>query len=42
VQIVDAQGNRSRFDFEDMRENVGLKDSLFHFEIPRGVELVSG
>lgn len=42
VQIVDAQGNRSRFDFEDIKENVGLKDSLFRFEIPRGVELVSG
>jgi outer membrane lipoprotein-sorting protein len=32
----------SRFDFDDIRENVGLKDRLFRFEIPRGVEVVSG
>ena len=25
-----------------IRENVGLKDRLFRFEIPRGVEVVSG
>lgn len=42
VQIVDAQGNRSRFDFDEIKDNVGLKDSLFHFQIPRGVDLVSG
>ncbi len=42
VQLLDAQGNRSRFDFEDIRENRGLKDSLFRFQIPRGVELVTG
>ncbi len=42
VQTIDAQGNQSRFDFEEMKENVGLKDSLFHFQIPRGVEVVTG
>ena len=30
------------FEFDDIRENVGLKDRLFRFEIPRGVEVVSG
>lgn len=42
IQVFDAQGNLSRFDFDDIRENVGLKDRLFRFEIPRGVEVVSG
>lgn len=42
IQVFDAQGNVSRFDFDDIRENVGLKDRLFRFEIPRGVEVVSG
>lgn len=42
IEILDAQGNRSRFEFQDMKENVGLPDSLFHFQIPRGVEVVSG
>lgn len=42
VQMVDAQGNRSRFDFEDIKENVGLQDRLFRFEIPAGVEVVEG
>jgi outer membrane lipoprotein carrier protein len=42
IEIMDAQGNRSRFDFQDIKENVGLPDSLFHFDIPHGVEVVSG
>jgi len=42
IEIFDAQGNRSRFDFEDVRENTGVPDRLFHFDIPRGVEVVSG
>jgi len=42
IHVFDAQGNLSRFDFADMRENVGLKDRLFRFEIPRGVEVVTG
>src|SRR5437899_2309244 len=42
IHVFDAQGNLSRFDFADIRENVGLKDRLFRFEIPRGVEVVSG
>ena len=42
IEIMDAQGNRSRFDFDDVRENVGLKDTLFHFEDPAGVEVIAG
>jgi outer membrane lipoprotein carrier protein len=42
IEILDPQGNRSRFDFQDLRENVGLPDRLFHFDIPRGVEVVTG
>jgi outer membrane lipoprotein carrier protein len=42
IEILDPQGNRSRFDFQDLRENVGLPDRLFHFEVPRGVEVVTG
>jgi outer membrane lipoprotein carrier protein len=42
IQVFDAQGNVSRFDFDDIRENVGLKDRLFRFDIPNGVEVVSG
>ena len=38
----DVQGNRSRFDFDDLRENVGLTDGLFRFEVPQGVEVVTG
>ncbi len=42
IEVLDAQGNRSRFDFENLRENVGLKDDLFRFEIPGGVEVIAG
>jgi outer membrane lipoprotein carrier protein len=42
ILVVDAQGNRSQFAFDDIRENVGLEDRLFRFEVPRGVEVISG
>jgi outer membrane lipoprotein carrier protein len=42
IEVIDAQGNRSRFRFEGLKENLGLKDDLFHFEVPRGVEVISG
>jgi outer membrane lipoprotein carrier protein len=42
IDVLDVQGNRSRFRFENIRENTGLRDSLFRFEIPRGVEVVAG
>ena len=42
LEILDAQGNRSRFRFEGIRENLGLPDRIFHFDIPKGVEVISG
>jgi outer membrane lipoprotein carrier protein len=42
IEVVDAQGTKSRFDFDEIRENVGLSDKLFHFEPPRGVEVIQG
>ena len=42
IEIYDPQGNRSRFEFQGLRENIGLPDSLFHFETPKGVEVISG
>jgi outer membrane lipoprotein carrier protein len=42
LEILDLQGNRSAFRFEDVKENVGLSDRLFQFEIPKGVEVVTG
>jgi outer membrane lipoprotein carrier protein len=42
VEIVDAQGNRSRFDFASIKENQGLPDATFRFEPPRGVEVITG
>lgn len=40
--LEDAQGNRTRFRFEDVRENRGLPDSVFHFEPPPGIEVIRG
>jgi outer membrane lipoprotein carrier protein len=42
IDITDVQGNRSRFRFEAVRENVGMDDRLFEFELPKGVEVVAG
>ena len=42
IAVADVQGNRSRFEFDDIKENVGLKDSLFQFRAPAGVEVVTG
>lgn len=42
IAVMDVQGNRSRFEFDGIKENVGLKDSLFHFRAPSGVEVVTG
>lgn len=42
VRVRDAQGNESRFEFDGIRENVGLPDRLFRFEVPKGVEVVAG
>jgi outer membrane lipoprotein carrier protein len=42
VQLEDVQGNRTRFRFEGVRENTGLRDSLFRFDVPPGVEVIRG
>jgi outer membrane lipoprotein carrier protein len=38
---VDAQGGKSTFSFNNLKENVGLADKDFAFKIPRGVDVVS-
>ncbi|MGH9159123.1 MAG: outer membrane lipoprotein chaperone LolA [Vicinamibacteraceae bacterium] len=36
----DAQGGTSTFTFTNLRENVGLADDRFAFEIPRGADVI--
>lgn len=42
ILLQDLQGNRTRFRFEKVRENAGLPDRLFRFEVPAGVEVIRG
>ncbi len=42
IEVEDAQGTRSAFDFDDIRENIGLPDRTFRFDVPRGVEVITG
>ena len=42
ILLEDVQGNRTRFRFENVRENTGLPDRLFRFEAPPGVEVIRG
>jgi outer membrane lipoprotein carrier protein len=42
IEYTDIQANFNAFLFEDIHENVGLRDELFEFEIPRDVEVVRG
>ena len=42
ILLEDVQGNRTRFRFEAVRENTGLADHLFRFEVPKGVEVIRG
>jgi outer membrane lipoprotein carrier protein len=42
IDVKDTQGNESRFAFDNIRENVGIKDSIFRFVVPKGVEVISG
>jgi outer membrane lipoprotein carrier protein len=42
ILLEDVQGNRTRFRFEAVRENTGLRDSLFRFDVPAGVEVIRG
>lgn len=37
---VDAQGGRSTFTFNNLKENRGLADKSFAFTIPRGVDVI--
>ncbi len=38
---VDAQGGRSAFTFTNLKENVGLADNQFVFQMPRNVDVVT-
>jgi len=38
---VDAQGGRSVFTFTNLKENVGLTDNQFVFQMPRNVDVVT-
>jgi outer membrane lipoprotein carrier protein len=40
VVLIDTASNRTEFLFDNVRENVGLPESLFRFAIPSGVEVV--
>jgi outer membrane lipoprotein carrier protein len=42
IDVIDAQGAMSRVRLEELRENVGLRDSLFRFTPPPGVEVIQG
>lgn len=41
LEIQDAEGSTSRMVFDGFRENVGLKDTEFRFDVPKGVEVIS-
>ena len=40
IEIHDVQGNLSIFRFREIQENRGLRDAIFHFSVPRGVEVM--
>jgi outer membrane lipoprotein carrier protein len=40
VQLVDSQGNRTDFFFDDIEENQGIPDTLFLFTVPSGVDII--
>jgi outer membrane lipoprotein carrier protein len=42
IEVEDAQGTQSVFEFDDIRENLGLSDRTFRFVVPRGVEVITG
>ena len=41
LEIQDAEGSTSRMVFDGFKENVGLKDKEFRFDVPKGVEVIS-
>ena len=38
---IDTQGGRSAFSFSNLKENVGLPDTQFVFQMPRNVDIVT-
>jgi outer membrane lipoprotein carrier protein len=40
LTAVEKQGGRSTFVFARMKENIGIPDKRFEFEIPRGAEVI--
>lgn len=40
VSLLDSQGNRTEFLFDEIRENRGLVDSMFRFTVPSGVDIL--
>jgi outer membrane lipoprotein carrier protein len=38
---LDTQGGRSAFTFSNLKENVGLADNQFVFQMPRNVDVVT-
>lgn len=40
INTYDVLGNVTRVAFEDISVNSGLKDSMFHFIVPAGVEMI--
>jgi outer membrane lipoprotein carrier protein len=41
LETEDGQGGRSRFEFANLKENLGLSDKVFTFTIPRGVDVIT-
>ena len=41
LEIQDAEGSVSRLVFDGVKENPGLRDVEFKFEVPKGVEVIS-
>jgi outer membrane lipoprotein carrier protein len=42
ILLEDVQGNRTRFRFDAVRENTGVKDEIFRFTPPPGTEVIRG
>ncbi len=40
AEVRDPLGNTTRLRFDDIRRNTGIDDSVFHFEVPQGAEVV--
>jgi chaperone LolA len=42
IEILDAQGDKTEFRFDEIRENSGVPDATFRFTPPKGVEVIEG